>query len=64
MKLRDLYTKKEWETFRIQAAISIMQGIQESGKVGTVLELIPKELSHISIIRATELMNELANEEI
>ncbi len=44
---------------RANAAISAMQGILESGKLGEVLELTPSLVAKQSVRLANELVNEL-----
>lgn len=48
-----------WEQVRIDAAISAMQGIMESGKLGMVLELDPKIIAVQSVRVADALVEEL-----
>lgn len=48
-----------WEEVRINAAISAMQGVLESGKVGEFLELSPYIVAKQSIRLANCLVEEL-----
>ena len=45
---------------RANAAISAMQGILESGRLGCMLELTPKLVAKQSVRLANELVNELS----
>ena len=48
-----------WEEVRVNAAISAIQGIMESGKLGMVLELDPDILAKQAVRVADALVNEL-----
>jgi hypothetical protein len=50
-----------WEEVRVNAAISAIQGIMESGKLGIVLELDPGILAKQAVRVADALVNELKN---
>ena len=47
------------EDIRINAAISAMQGILDSGTLGTVLEVSPKIVAKLSVRMADALLEEL-----
>ena len=49
----------DWEEVRANAAISAMQGVLESGKVGELLELSPYILAKQSVRLANYLVEEL-----
>ena len=49
----------DWEEVRANAAISAMQGVLESGKVGELLELSPYILAKQSVRLANCLVEEL-----
>jgi hypothetical protein len=51
----------DWEHVRINAAISAIQGVMESGKLGMVLELDPDILAKQAVRVADALVNELKN---
>jgi len=51
-----------WEEVRVNAAISAIQGIMESGKLGMVLELDPDILAKQAVRVADALVNELKND--
>lgn len=51
----------DWEQVRINAAISAIQGVMESGKLGMVLELDPDILAKQAVRVADALVNELKN---
>jgi len=48
-----------WEDVRIQAAIAAMQGIQESGKLGNILELEPSLVADLAVRMADALVKRL-----
>lgn len=48
-----------WEEVRIQAAISALQGIQESGKLGWALEVMPEKAADLAVQMADALVREL-----
>ena len=49
----------DWEQVRIDAAISAMQGVLESGKLGMVLEAAPEVVAKQSVKLADALIEEL-----
>jgi hypothetical protein len=49
----------DWEQVRIEAAISAMQGVLESGKLGIVLETAPDVVARQSVKLADALVDEL-----
>ena len=49
----------DWEQVRIDAAISAMQGVLESGKLGMVLEAAPDVVARQSVKLADALVEEL-----
>ena len=49
----------DWEQIRINAAISAMQGVLESGKLGMVLEAAPDVVARQSVKLADALVEEL-----
>lgn len=49
----------DWEQVRIEAAISAMQGVLESGKLGMVLEAAPDVVARQSVKLADALVDEL-----
>lgn len=49
----------DWEQIRINAAISAMQGVLESGKLGMVLEAAPDTVARQSVRLADALVEEL-----
>lgn len=51
----------DWEQVRINAAISAIQGVMESGKLGIVLEIDPDILAKQAVRVADALVNELKN---
>lgn len=51
----------DWEQVRIEAAISAMQGVLESGKLGMVLEAAPDVVARQSVKLADALVEELKN---
>ena len=53
----------DWNEIRAQAAISAMQGVLESGKLGEILELSPEVVAKQSIRLADALVNELKKHE-
>ena len=52
----------DWEQVRIDAAISAMQGVLESGKLGMVLEATPEVVAKQSVRLADALIKELKEE--
>ena len=55
---------RDWGEVRINASISALQGIQESGKLGELLEIDPKVIAKASIKIANALVEELQRNEI
>lgn len=49
----------DWEQVRIDAAISAMQGVLESGKLGEILEAAPDVVARQSVRLADALVEEL-----
>ena len=49
----------DWEQIRINAAISAMQGVLESGKLGMVLEAAPDTVARQAVRLADALIEEL-----
>ena len=49
----------DWEQVRIDAAISAMQGVLESGKLGMVLEVSPDTVAKQAVRLADALIEEL-----
>ena len=49
----------DWEQVRIEAAISAMQGVLESGKLGEILEAAPDVVARQSVKLADALVKEL-----
>lgn len=63
-KLEDVTStdsERDWEKVRIDAAISALQGVMESGKLGMVLELDPKIIAVQAVRVADALVEELKN---
>lgn len=52
----------DWEQVRIDAAISAMQGVLESGKLGMVLEASPDTVAKQAVRLADALIEELKGE--
>ncbi len=52
----------DWEEIRINAAISAMQGVLESGKLGQILEVTPEIVAKQSVRMADALSEELKKE--
>lgn len=52
----------DWEQVRIDAAISAMQGVLESGKLGMVLEAAPEVVARQAVRLADVLIEELKGE--
>ena len=52
----------DWEQVRIDAAISAMQGVLESGKLGMVLEAAPDMVARQAVRLADALIKELKGE--
>lgn len=55
-------TMIDWEQVRIDAAISAMQGVLESGKLGMVLEVAPEVVARQAVRLADALIEELKGE--
>ena len=51
-----------WEQVRVDAAISAMQGVLESGKLGMVLEAVPEVVAKQAVRLADALIKELKGE--
>lgn len=49
----------DWEQVRVDAAISAMQGVLESGKLGMVLEAAPEVVAKQAVRLADALIEEL-----
>lgn len=58
---RDL-TMIDWEQVRVDAAISAMQGVLESGKLGMVLEASPDTVAKQAVRLADALIEKLKKE--
>lgn len=55
-------TDINWNEVLINASISAMQGLQESGKLGELSELLPQKLAEYSVKIGKELVRCLKNE--
>lgn len=55
---------RDWGKIRINASISALQGLQESGKLGELLEIDPKVIAKNSVKIANALVEELQRNEI
>ena len=55
---------RDWGEVRINASISALQGLQESGKLGELLEIDPSVIAKASIKIANALVEELQRNEI
>lgn len=53
---------RDWEQVRIDAAISAIQGIMESGKLGIALEIDPALIAKQAVRVADALVDELKRE--
>lgn len=53
----------DWEQVRIDAAISAMQGVLESGKLGQILEATPEVVAKQAVRLADALIKELKGED-
>ena len=51
--------KTDWNKVLIEASIAAMQGIQESGKFGIALDVIPDKLAEVSVKIGKSMVNEL-----
>ena len=63
-KLEDITTTgsgRDWGQVRIDAAISAIQGVMESGKLGMLLEIDPKIIAVQAVRVADALVEELKN---
>ena len=49
----------DWEQVRIQAAISALQGVQESGKLGWAIEALPETAAELAVKMADALVKKL-----
>lgn len=54
-------SERDWEQVRIDAAISAIQGVMESGKLGMLLEIDPKIIAVQAVRVADALVEELKN---
>ena len=54
----------DWEQVRINAAISAMQGVLESGKLGMVLEASPDMVAKQAVRLADALIKELKDKKL
>ena len=52
-----------WEQARVDAAISAMQGVLESGKLGELLEIAPEVVARQAVKMADALIKELNGNE-
>lgn len=52
----------DWKQVRVDAAISAMQGVLESGKLGIVLEAAPEVVAKQAVKLADALIKELKGE--
>ena len=52
----------DWEQVRVDAAISALQGVLESGKLGMVLEASPDTVARQAVRMADALLKELKGE--
>jgi hypothetical protein len=52
----------DWEQVRVDAAISAMQGVLESGKLGEILEAAPEMVAKQAVRLADALIKELKGE--
>ena len=48
-----------WEQARVDASISAMQGVLESGKLGELLEIVPEVVARQAVKLADALIKEL-----
>lgn len=55
---------RDWGEVRINASISALQGLQESGKLGELLEIDPSVIAKNSVKIANALVEELQRNEI
>lgn len=54
-------TERDWGQVRIDAAVSAVQGVMESGKLGMVLEIDPHLIARQAVRVADALVEELKN---
>lgn len=54
----------DWKQVRIDAAVSAMQGIMESGKLGMLLEIDPKLIAEQAVRVADALVEELRTKDL
>lgn len=54
----------DWKQVRIDAAISAMQGIMESGRLGMLLEIDPKLIAEQAVRVADALVEELRTKDL
>jgi hypothetical protein len=54
-------TERDWGQVRIDAAISAIQGVMESGKLGMLLEIDPQLIARQAVRVADALIEELKN---
>lgn len=52
----------DWQQTLIDASIAAMQGIQESGKLGVAMDVMPEELAKLSVKIGKCLVEELKKE--
>lgn len=52
----------DWDEVLVDASIAAMQGIQESGKLGLALDVVPERLAEMSVRIARCLVAELKKE--
>ena len=52
----------DWEQVRVDAAISAMQGVLESGKLGEILEVAPDMVAKQAVRMADALIEKLKEE--
>ena len=51
--------RTDWNQVRINAAIAIMQGLMENGKVSDILDIFPCQEAKIAVKMADDLVEEL-----
>lgn len=54
--------KIDWNSVLINASIEAMQGIQESGKIGFAVDLVPETLAALSVKIGKAMVEELKKE--
>ena len=52
----------DWQQTLVDASIAAMQGIQESGKLGVAMDVMPEELAKLSVKIGKCLVDELKKE--